>query len=236
MHWGITAALISCRTIPANASKETPLPLTNSASRGGHVGTSSSSSLSNNGVYNMESVFHIWYLVLPFPSLPLFSHGFDGTPLGPSGIGRNEQPDATPSKKSRKLEPKEPWAKMANAWAKMATDQNPKTLAPSRHRCPHCQMVCSPCSCHFHRACSKLLCEYTSSHNNVDGFPPPRSGFLAYMPREPAAPSRTQPPLKEHGVDLATPATRYWPAFVAWRLPNTTVQNRDPAGKKCEEK
>ena len=63
---GVTAALISCRTILANASKETPLPLTDSASRGGHVGTSSSSSLYNNGACGEC----IQYLVLPFPSLP----------------------------------------------------------------------------------------------------------------------------------------------------------------------
>ena len=53
-----------------------------------------------------------------------------------------------------------------------------------------------PCIAHW-AACS--------SHNNVDGFLPPRSEFFAQMQREPAAASRTPAPFKEHGLDLATP-------------------------------
>ena len=57
----------------------------------------------------------------------------------------------------------------------------------------------------FTALAASLLCEDTSSHNNVNGFLPPGSEILAHMPREPAAPAEPQPPLKEHGLDLATP-------------------------------
>ena len=46
----------------------------------------------------------------------------------------------------------------------------------------------------FTALAASLLCEDTSSHNNVDGFLPPRSEFLAHMPREPTAPSRIPAP------------------------------------------
>ena len=46
----------------------------------------------------------------------------------------------------------------------------------------------------FTALAASLLCEDTSSHNNVDGFLPLRSEILAHMPREPAAPSRTPAP------------------------------------------
>ena len=50
-----------------------------------------------------------------------------------------------------------------------------------------------------------------------------------------------QPPLKEHGLDLAPLPRRLETnqsdsRFVAWRLPGTTVQHGDSAGKRCEEK
>ena len=37
----------------------------------------------------------------------------------------------------------------------------------------------------FTAPAASLLCEDTSPHNNVDGFLPPRSEFLAHMPGEP---------------------------------------------------
>ena len=71
----------------------------------------------------------------------------------------------------------------------------------------------------------------------------------------PLPPAEPQPPLKEYGLDLATPPPLAWRLtrkqslrcletdqynshFVAfaWRLPNTTVQDRDPAAKRCGKK
>ena len=46
----------------------------------------------------------------------------------------------------------------------------------------------------FTALAASLLCEDTSSHNNVDGFLSPRSEILAHMPREPAPPAEPQPP------------------------------------------
>ena len=77
----------------------------------------------------------------------------------------------------------------------------------------------------FTALAASLLCEDTSSHNSVDGFLPPRSEVKSSPTchESPLPPAEPQPPLKEHGLDLAT----------AWRLPSTTVQDRDPAAKRC---
>ena len=59
-------------------------------------------------------------------------------------------------------------------------------IAPNRHWCPHRQMV------YLHLFCNKLVMRDI----NVGGLLPPQ--------RIPRPPAKTQPPLKEHGLDLAT--------------------------------
>ena len=40
---------------------------------------------------------------------------------------------------------------------KSQSPPEPRPLSPSRHGCPHREMVRPPCSCHLHRPCSKLV-------------------------------------------------------------------------------
>ena len=79
---------------------------------------------------------------------------------------------------------------VAKAWAR----QSPEPLRQTVTAALFARWPALLAHATFTALAASFLCEDTTTHNNVDGFLPPRSEFLAHMPREPAAPSRTPAP------------------------------------------